>query len=141
MDDLVLYIHIASLCVAAAGMFYADSQAFGWLIGKKDLLLHTHLKRAHDIVGFALVGLITTGLALFWPMREYLVEQPMFWAKMGFVLALVVNAFAIERLMHVPTRSPFHSLRKKEKLSLMISGAVSAVSWLGAAGLALLLFD
>ena len=133
--------HQRPLCVAAAGMFYADSQAFGWLMGKKDLLLHAHLKRAHNVVGFALVGLIATGLVLFWPMREYLIEQPMFWVKMGFVLALVVNAFAIERLMQLPTRLSFRSLTFKEKLGLMISGGISAVSWLGALVLALLLFD
>ncbi|MDB5225189.1 MAG: hypothetical protein JWL87_141 [Candidatus Adlerbacteria bacterium] len=140
MDDLILYIHIAGLALAALGMLYADSQALAWLRGKKDVLLHQHILRAHHVVSVALSLIILTGLILFWPMRDYLLGQPLFWMKMAFVGALVINAFVIEKLMHLPTRGSFASLTKKQKIPLMLSGAVSAASWVGAAILALVLF-
>ncbi len=140
MDDLLLYMHIAALGVAALGMVYADHEAFAWLRGKKDTLLQHHLLFAHHIVAYALSGIIVTGLMLFWPMREYLLAQPLFWLKMGFVAALVANSFAIEKLMHLPTRHAFRSLTSRQKLPLMLSGAVSMGSWVAAGVLALVLF-
>ncbi len=140
MDDLLLYIHIGALGAAALGMLYADHEAFAWLRGKKDTLLHKHLLWAHHIVAYALSAIIVSGLLLFWPMREYLLGQPLFWLKMGFVAALVANSFAIEKLMHLPTRASFRSLTHRQKLPLMLSGAVSMGSWVAAGILALVLF-
>lgn len=140
MRDLLLYMHISALGVAGLGVVYADHQAFAWLRGKKDTLLHKHLMLAHHVVAYALSIIIMTGLALFWPMRDYLLSQPLFWAKMAFVAALVANSFAIERLLHLPTRASFRSLTHVQKLPLLISGAVSLGSWIGAGVLALVLF-
>lgn len=140
MDDLVLYLHIGALGAAGLGMMYADHQAFAWLRGKKDTLLHKHLLLAHHAVAYALSAIIVTGLVLFWPMRDYLLGQPLFWLKMGFVAALVANSFAIERLMHLPTRASYKTLTHRQKLPLMVSGAVSLGSWIGAGVLALVLF-
>jgi hypothetical protein len=83
---------------------------------------------------------ILSGLYLFWPMREYLLSQPMFWLKIGFVAPLLLNSFAIERLLHLPTRAAFRSLSRRQKLPLMLSGAVSLVCWAGAGITALVLF-
>jgi hypothetical protein len=140
MDNLILCIHIGALGVAALGMAYADHEAFAWLHGKKDRLLHRHLLVAHHVVAYALSAIIATGLLLFWPMRDYLLAQPLFWLKMGFVAAIVANSFAIERLMHVPTRASFRSLPRRQRLPLMVSGAISLGSWVGAGVLALILF-
>lgn len=141
MHDLLVYIHVGALGIAALGMAYADHEALAWLRGKKDTLLHKHLLQAHHLVAYALSAIIATGLLLFWPMRDYLLVQPLFWLKMGFVAALVANSFAIERLIHVPTRHPFRSLTHTQKLPLMISGAVSLGSWVAAGCLALVLFN
>ncbi|HEV7449092.1 MAG TPA: hypothetical protein VGP13_00945, partial [Candidatus Paceibacterota bacterium] len=90
MDDFILYVHIGALGLALIGMIYADSQAFSWIRGKKDVLLHKHILQAHHIVSVALAAIILTGLVLFWPMRGYLISQPLFWLKMAFVAALIV---------------------------------------------------
>jgi hypothetical protein len=140
MHDLLIYIHVGALGVAALGMAYADHEALAWLRGKKDTLFHGHLLQAHHLVAYALSAIIVSGLLLFWPMRDYLLAQPLFLLKIGFVAALVANSFAIERLMHMPTRHSFRSLTRRQKFPLMLSGAVSLGSWVAAGTLALVLF-
>ena len=140
MGNLILYIHVGSLVVAFVGMLYADAQAWAWLRGRKDTLLHKHLLQAHHVVSYALSAIIVTGLILFWPMRTFLLSTPLFWLKMGFVSALVLNSFAIERLMHLPVRASFRSLTGRQKIPLYLSGAVSVACWLGAGVTALVLF-
>ncbi len=140
LADLYFYIHMVSLGCAAVGILYADHLAFDWLRGKKETLLRAHLLRAHHSVSFALAALIGSGLLMFWPVRDYLMHQPAFWVKMGFVGALLINSFAIEYLMHAATSVPFKSLPTKQKVPLFISGTVSLGSWLGAGTAAFFLF-
>jgi hypothetical protein len=140
MKEILFVLHIASLCAAGIGVLMADSSAFAWLRGKREVVGKETLFVAHWVVSIALAGLILTGLALFWPMRDYLVGQPLFWVKMTFVSALVINSFFIEYLMHTAAHHSFKSLSHRQKLPLMLSGAVSTVSWLGAGLCALMLF-
>lgn len=140
LQDLVFYLHLSSLALAVGGILYADTLAFSWMRGKKDTLWRTHLLRAHYIVSAALILLILSGTYLFWPMHTYLLHQPLFYLKMSFVLALVINSFVINKIMHVSTHKTFKSLEQMERLPLFISGTVSAVCWLGAGVSALLLF-
>ncbi len=139
MQQLLFVIHIGSLCFAGLGVLFADHLAFDWVRGKKATLDPRPLHIAHWIVTVGLSCLILSGLCLFWPMREYLVSQPLFWLKMLFVCALVINSFFIERFMSA-VEKPFATLTRNERLPLMISGAVSTCSWLGAIAVALILF-
>ena len=139
--QIIFYIHIASLCFAGLGIFYADHLALDWLRGKKGTLRQRHLLRAHHWVSFALFFLIGSGLFLFWPSRDYLLAQPAFWIKMSFISALIINSFVIERLMHTATSRPFSTLSFKEKAPLFLSGAVSMTCWVGAATTAFFLFQ
>jgi hypothetical protein len=52
---------------------------------------------------------------------------------MGFVLVLVVNAFAIGKLSAVAGTTSFASLSAEEKRTLLLSGFLSGASWIGAA--------
>lgn len=140
LRDLVFYLHIASLGLAGSGVLYADHLGFSWLRGKSELLLRQHLMRAHYVVSTALVLLIGSGFYMFWPMRAYLLHQPLFLLKMGFVAALIVNAVVIGELMHVATHTPFSNLPRRNRIPLFISGAVSMLCWAGAGVSALLLF-
>ncbi|HVV38953.1 MAG TPA: hypothetical protein VHD31_01375 [Candidatus Paceibacterota bacterium] len=137
---VVFYSHLASLALAAVGVLYADKLGFSWLRGKQETLQKMHLVWAHYLVSCALVLLILSGLYLFWPMRVYLLHQWLFYVKMAFVLALIVNSFAIGKLMHTATHTPHHTLSWSEKLPFYISGIVSMVCWAGAGVTALLLF-
>jgi hypothetical protein len=133
-------LHLASLAFAGIGVLYADHAAFDWLRGKIRVMTHRTLAITHWTVTLGLVGLVSTGLLLFWPEREYLLGQPLFIIKMCFVLALILNSFIIETLMHLAARFPYAALTARQKIPLFISGAVSGACWLGAGIAALILF-
>ncbi|HUO56150.1 MAG TPA: hypothetical protein VMU27_01810 [Candidatus Paceibacterota bacterium] len=141
MTALAFYIHIGSLCVAVFGIFLADKSAFAWLRGKKETLSARDIFIAHWIVAAGLCGLILSGLYLFWPLRTYLIGQPLFWLKIGFVLALIINSFYIDQLMHLALTRPYSALSKRERMTLIISGMVSTLCWIGAFLAALILFQ
>ncbi|HVM73939.1 MAG TPA: hypothetical protein VMU13_03635 [Candidatus Paceibacterota bacterium] len=140
MEGLILYVHIGFLCIAGIGILLADSSALAWLRGKRETVDAKALFVAHWVVTIGLSGLILTGLYLFWPMRSYLLGQPLFWLKMGFVVALVINSFVIEALMNVAQVRPFNALTTAQKFPLMLSGAVSVICWAGAFLVAITLF-
>lgn len=140
MQDIFFFIHLASLALAAVGILLADSSALSWLRGKTEVIPHKKLMVPHYIVTGALVGLVTTGLLLFWPMRDYLIGNPLFLIKMAFVVALIINALAIDRLMDTATTQSFSSLSGTKKTLLLLSGAISTISWFGAGIVALILF-
>jgi hypothetical protein len=144
MSDLVtntvIALHLGSLAFAALGILLADHAAFLWMRGRDRVSHRNSLLRLHWMVTAGLTGLVLTGLYLFWPLRGYLLGQPLFWLKMTFVAALIINSFFIERFLHIAMTRSFASLTKHEKTPLFISGAVSTLSWLGAASCAILLF-
>ncbi len=140
MESLLTPLHIFFLFVAAVGILIADHSAFNWMRGKSEVISKRSLFMAHWIVTTALLGLVYTGLLLFWPQRDYLLTQPLFLVKMSFVAALLINAMVIEWLMHVAAVRPFNTLSTGQKMPLLISGAVSTLSWLGAGTMGLLLF-
>ena len=140
MTDLIFVIHLTSLAVAAIGILVADSVGFSWIRGKAARLSPATLHRLHDSISYALTGLILSGLYLFWPMRAYLLGQPLFLLKMGFIAVLVVNSLLIDRLMLVATKVPFAAVSTKGKALFFLSGALSAACWLGAGISALVVF-
>ena len=77
--------------------------------------------------------MITTGILLTIPAWTYRLQEPTFYIKMGFVLTLVVNAFAIGKLSKVAGEKPFAQLTSSEQHVLLLSGTLSAVGWIGAA--------
>lgn len=141
MTAVAFYIHVGSLCIAIFGIFLADKSAFAWLRGVRETLNERDIFVAHWIVTTGLCGLILSGLYLFWPLRAYLVGQPLFWLKMSFVLALVINSFFIDNLMHRAVQRSYASLSPRERRPLLISGAVSTICWIGAVAAALFLFQ
>lgn len=140
MQTLVFYIHIGFLCLAGLGILIADHAAFQWLTHKRDVVGKRELFVSHWIVSLGLAGLVLSGLYLFWPMRDYLMAQPLFWLKMAFVAALIVNSFFIEYLMHTASHTPWHRLSIGERVPFIVSGGISTLSWLGAFLAALMLF-
>lgn len=136
----MLTLHIFSVIFSFCIIFLADKQGFAWIRGKKETLDPKRTRRLHVFTWIGLSSLLVTGAFLFWPLREYLVRQPLFGMKMLFVLALFINAVLIGRLMHVATERTFVSLSWEERIPLFVSGAISTFSWLGALIVALVLF-
>ncbi len=137
---MIFPFHIVFLILSIYGIVTADHAAFDWMRGKLQTMDKQKVMRSHWIVSIGLVGLVCTGLALFWPSRDFLMTNPAFWIKMCFVMALLVNSFVIESLSHLALVKPFSALTTKKKRALLLSGAVSTISWIGAAAAALFLF-
>lgn len=140
LSDIVLPLHIVSLIFSAVGILLADHQAFNWLKGKTPTLDKAKLIKYHYWVSIGLGLMIATGFVLFWPMRDYLIGNTLFSIKMLCVVALVVNSFFIRKLMNVAIERPYAELTFRERAPLMISGAISGLSWLGAFAASLFLF-
>lgn len=126
-------IHLFSLALTALVILYSDYQGFLYFRGKKQLLSKEFVTWSHRLVWAGLCAMLVTGALLLIPRFEYLIREPVFYIKMGFVLVLVVNAFAIGRLSHVATLRPFIELTKKERTTLLFSAALSGIGWVGAA--------
>ncbi len=141
MQNILLPLHLLTLAFVAWTVFHADHMGFEWMRGKVRVLDRAKVKTLHRNTWLGLCGMIATGFLMFWPMREYLLGRPQFYIKMFFVLALIGNGFVIGRLQKVALTKSFAELTTKEKLPLMISGAVSTVGWLGAATMAFFLIE
>jgi thiamine transporter ThiT len=132
MEIIFLPLHLLTLIFIAWNVFRADHMAFSWTRGTVKTLDPVLVKKYHYRVWAGLITMILTGLFLFYPERDYLLERPQFYAKMGFVLAIVINSIAIGFLQKKAITHAYKDLRFTQKLPLFISGVVSTLSWLGA---------
>jgi hypothetical protein len=126
-------IHLAVLELTAVAILYADHQGFAYLTGKTPLLNRRSIVWPHRLIIGGLMLMIVTGIGLTVPTWEYRFSDPVFYVKMGFVLTLVLNGFAIGKLSRVASERPFMELDTETKRTLLISGALSAIGWVGAA--------
>jgi hypothetical protein len=131
-------LHLFSLALTALVILYSDHEGFAYFTGKKQVLSHTFVTWSHRFVWIGLLSMIATGVLMIVPAWEYYLSDSVFMIKMSFVAVLIVNAFAIGKLGEVATQKPFATLTTDEKRTLIISGFLSGVSWVGAAGVAFL---
>ena len=133
MDEIIVVVHVGILILTAVAILWADIYGSSWLKGKRRTLDPIIVGRLHTVVTIGLTGMIATGIILFWPLRDYLVnENSAFIAKMIFVFALVVNSVVIESHMKIATTTAFKDISLRQKTVLFISGLVSLLSWVGA---------
>ncbi len=132
--------HIAILLVTGLVILFADHEAFQYLTGKKATLDPKRTKLLHNLVWAGLAGMIGTGIYMTWPNTLMLLSVPGFQIKAAFILVLVVNALFIGNLMKLAFEKPFKDLSSGQKGMLVLSGAVSSISWLGATLAAILNF-
>ncbi len=141
MGEIIVVIHIGILILTAIAILWADIYGSSWLKGRRTTLNPIIVARLHTAVTIGLTGMITTGIILFWPLREYLTNaNGPFIAKMIFVFALVINSLVIESHMKIATTIAFKDTSFKQKSILFVSGVVSALSWVGAVIAAFQLF-
>lgn len=86
-----------------------------------------------------LTVIILSGATLAARAWSYYLDNPVFILKMGFVAILVMNAFAIGTIAKKATTTAFTDLTKEEKWTLLTSGGLSVIGWLGAIVIGLLL--
>lgn len=141
MSEFVLPLHIGILVITLVCIIWADIYASLWLHSKKQTLNQKIVNRLHVGVTVGLIGMIVTGITLFWPLREYLIDKSdAFFVKMFFVFALVINSFVIDKYMQIATTQAFKDIPTRQKMILFASGGISSLSWLGAIVAAFQLF-
>ena len=136
----MLVAHLLSFGFVIGVTALADKEALAWMRGQRQTLEPSALQNYHRFVWAGLAALIATGLYLLYPMWQYLLSQPLFIIKMLFVGVLIVNGLLIGRLQNIAANRSYASLRRGEKIQLLASGAISFVSWIAAAAIALYLF-
>lgn len=128
----IVGIHLATLFITALVIVHSDHQGFLYFRGKKQTLSQPFLKWSHHLVWAGLILMITTGVLLTIPQWEYRLTEAAFYVKMTFVGVLVVNAFAIGTLSKLAGTTPFALLQKEQRRTLLLSGALSSICWVGA---------
>jgi len=136
--EILSFLHVTILILVALVILYADHEGFAYFTGKKQTLSAKFIKWSHGLVWTGLAGMIITGVLLALPRWTFLLQEPVFYAKMGFIAVLIVNAFAIGELSVHTTETPFKELPKVKQRVLLVSGALSAIGWLGAAAIGLI---
>lgn len=126
-------LHLTILTLTALVIFYSDHQGFLYFTGKKERLSAQFITWSHRLVWAGLLGMITTGVFLTIPRWMFLFQEPAFYVKLMLVGVLIVNAFAISELSAHATEVPFKELAKEKQRVLLVSGALSATGWIGAA--------
>lgn len=129
----LLQIHLIVLTITGICIVVADHDGFQYFLGKKSVLDLKRVKRLHYAVLLGLVLMILTGALMFGDRWGELIDNPAFYVKMLMVGALIANSFIIGSLMHVATIRPFTELTGSERHTLLASGAVSVVCWVGSA--------
>lgn len=129
----VLTVHLTTLIITAVVILYSDHQGLQYFRGKKATLSKTFVTWSHRLVWVGLITMIMSGISLVLPTWEYRLQEPAFYIKMGFVLVLIVNSYAIGKLRYVAIDRRFDELSVDVQKTLMFSGALSAVGWVGAA--------
>ncbi len=132
MEIEIESLHLLTLAFVAIVILIADHDGLAYIRSKKQILNTTKVKRLHNLVWMGLIGMLATGLALLADEPDVL-EESAFYVKMLMVLALFINGIAIGQLAKLSTITPFANLTKSQKRKLLLSGAISASCWIGAA--------
>ncbi len=125
-------IHLAILVATVCVILIADHQGVQYFRGKRATISLRFITWTHRLIWLGLLGMIVTGIFLVAPAWDYFSTQPEYWLKMFFVVVLVINAIAIGQLSRHATSTPYQSLPSRVQKKLLLSGAVSSLSWIGA---------
>jgi hypothetical protein len=135
----MIAVHVTLITLTMLVVLYSDHEAFAWMRGKRLTLDATKVARLHRLVSIGLAGIILTGGYMYSQAADYYLGESTFLTKMTAVAALIINSYFIGKLGGIATTHTFASLSNKQRLPLLISGAVSTLGWLTAITCGLLL--
>lgn len=124
--------HVGAIVLTVLFVLYADEQGIQWMLGKKKTLDKRRIEILHAIVGVGISLIILAGGLIAIPRLDYLLTNTTFLIKMGFVGVLIINAFFIDTLSRIASEKPFRELTQKERVPVLLSGALSVAGWVGA---------
>lgn len=135
----MIELHVAFVIGTLIVVVISDGQGVLWLFGIKKILSAKFVDILHKVVSVGIGGLLLTGGLMFLEQYDYLLQNIAFLSKMALVFALIVNAFCIGSIAKLATSKPFAALTLSERVSVLSSGALSMMGWVGAVILGLLL--
>lgn len=130
---MLLDLHFVVVLATISGVFFSDSLALLWVLGKKERLDAPMIETAHTVVTSGLALIILTGGLLYARAPDAYLTDTTFIVKMGAVAALIVNTYFIGRFAPLAIDGPFARLRTEVRAKLFISGGVSVAGWATAA--------
>lgn len=136
---MLLTLHIIVVILAAISVFLADRTALQWLRGKREVNDPSLIRSHHVRVSILLGLLLLTGGMLYAEAPIAFLSYPLFDAKMGVVLALILNSAAVGNMGTLSTKRSFASLTTVERYKVYVVGAVSSLGWIAAPILGILL--
>lgn len=135
----ITIFHVLGVSLGVGGAIITDLFFFRFL---KDFRISQEeadiLRMLSNVIWTAIIILIVTGIGLFWPESERLLESSKFLVKITAVLVLVANGFLLNfkiapRLMEIVFDKEYDQGQKELrylKHLAFFSGAVSITSWL-----------
>lgn len=127
-----LSIHVTSVVLTILIVVIADLHGLWWLLGKVENLPKLRMIWFHHLIWLGLVSTIVAGGVMFSYAPEYYLNLTAFRLKILFVLALVINAWLIGKHISLTIESRFIDLTASQKKTLITSGLVSTIGWIGA---------
>lgn len=129
--ETILTIHIISFIWNISLVILADCIGLLWVLEKIERLPRKTMLVAHNLIWLGLIVSIISGTTISLQLSDYLLSTPAFYTKILFVLSLAINSVFISRHLNTALeKGKFANLTQKERRSFLISGAVSAVSWI-----------
>ena len=136
MNVVFVIFHILGVAIGAGAAFTGD---FIFFASIKDKVISKEENKLMDavstLVWFGLGLILLSGVGLVWLRPEIFLRSEKFWAKMTVVLVIAINGL-IFRFVHRKTFAESIGVRfekadklMKNKLSIIISGALSMISW------------
>lgn len=125
----LITLHLISLIITAPVILYADHMGFRYFTGKTQTLSKKIVEWTHRLVTLGLMLLIITGTLITIPMWDVMLAEPLFYVKIAFVMALILNGLFIGQLMKKATDTPYINLSNEEKRFLLTSGTISICAW------------
>lgn len=125
-------LHLTILGITILFVLVADKDGTDWMRGKKQILSASRVDFLHKAVYAGLFGMIATGAYIVYPSIGWYIVDPKFIIKMLFVLTLLINGIFIGTLSKVASEKTYQEIDSNTKTKLLISGAASTISWIGA---------
>lgn len=132
----LLTIHLTSFTSNVVCVLLADTYGLLWMLGKRHTLNTPVIRWLHWGVWIGLAVSIVSGFALFTEASSYLLSQPAFLVKVGFVCVLFVNSFVISHHLRGAAHDSWQNLTARTKRNMLISAGVSFMSWVAVIALA-----
>ncbi|MEN9852629.1 MAG: hypothetical protein RI996_572 [Candidatus Parcubacteria bacterium] len=132
MQEYIVVLHVAILILTALVILWSDHLGYSWIRGQKKTLDAKVVSKLHRYVWIGLALMIATGATLAYPMRDYLLSNPRFYVKMGYVGMLIINGVAIGVLSKTAMSMEYKNISKKQKMTFFAVGAISTFAWIGA---------